>query len=70
MLIQFENTDGARVFVVATNITHVIPSAEPDGPASICFVSGEHVKVIQTCEQVAAALGKAFDQQIVRGAAA
>ena len=70
MLAQFENTEGARVFVVASNVTHVIPTAEANGPASICFVSGEHIKVTQTCEQVAASLGKVLDHQIVRGAAA
>ena len=70
MLVQFQNTDGATIYVVASNVTHVIPSAEADGPASICFVSGDHIKVIQTCAQVAASLSKVFDHQKVRSTAA
>ena len=45
-------------------------AAESGGPATICFVSGEFIKVTQTCDQVSASLGKAFDHQMVRSAAA
>ena len=70
MLVEFENTDGAKVFVVANNVTHLIPTAAPDGPATICFVSGEFIKVRQTCDQVAAALGMVFGHRIIGSDAA